>query len=510
MMMIGTQKMGGRNRTGQKRRDVLTMAAVGTNSRIAMDPSTRASTRGCPYYRRLRYSSVLVLVGITGAFLLGGLLSVLGTSVCLMIVGGFVLTIIVLMRQDELALTILLLAHLYVDWYLAMDILSIVLVIVLLGVFYLARSAARPWVEPRLLVLWALFLGLALFPAIRGALTQRDMLIYYPNVVLGAFLWFWMGAFIARNMFALRQLFNMLALFATCIALHTIIQSRFGITLFGLARVDAYIATMGNYQLSGSSEVYRVGSFFIDPNWDGAFLAMMLFPPLGLFLKSRLFLEKILYLVEILLIAIGLLFTYSAGAWLAALVGCAVFFLFVGSTRYRVQLLAFFLVVAVVMFIGFPGQMNLLLQHGSDPTELMLRNGVWQTGLRVMLKYPWTGVGLGHTAYLQYAEPLRVPAQFLPLDHPHNSYLEWGAMAGIPVLVVFVALLALALGYAVQNWRHVDGQTRLLIGAGIAAAVVLSFNSWSINGWTLLPLAAVGWTILGAISSPLLRKKLDS
>ncbi|MDQ6661365.1 MAG: hypothetical protein M3Z24_10410, partial [Chloroflexota bacterium] len=67
----------------------------------------------------------------------------------------------------------------------------------------------------------------------------------------------------------------------------------------------------------------------------------------------------------------------------------------------------------------------------------------------------------------------------------------------------------LALGYAVQNWRIVDGQTRLLIGAGIAAPTVLSFNSWSINGWTLLPLAAVGWTMLGAISSPLLIKKFD-
>jgi hypothetical protein len=45
-----------------------------------------------------------------------------------------------------------------------------------------------------------------------------------------------------------------------------------------------------------------------------------------------------------------------------------------------------------------------------------------------------------------------------------------------------------------------------LLGGGIAAVLALSINSVSINGWTLPPLAAPGWLILGAIASPLLRK----
>ena len=80
-------------------------------------------------------------------------------------------------------------------------------------------------------------------------------------------------------------------------------------------------------------------------------------------------------------------------------------------------------------------------------------------------------------------------------------------MAGIPVLLVFLALLSVALWWALRNWKRADLRSRSLIGAGIAAVIALSFNSWSNQGWTLPPLAALGWVILGSVSSPLLMKK---
>ena len=61
-----------------------------------------------------------------------------------------------------------------------------------------------------------------------------------------------------------------------------------------------------------------------------------------------------------------------------------------------------------------------------------------------------------------------------------------------------------------SNWVLVDKDTRPLLCGGIAAIVALSLNSFSINGWTLPPLAAIGWIILGVISSPLLAKSLKS
>jgi len=48
-----------------------------------------------------------------------------------------------------------------------------------------------------------------------------------------------------------------------------------------------------------------------------------------------------------------------------------------------------------------------------------------------------------------------------------------------------------------HNRALLNTETRVLLSAGIAAIVALSVNSFSINAWTLPPLAAAGWIILG-------------
>ena len=422
------------------------------------------------------------------------------------VVGAIIMALIILLRQDQLAVTAVLLVSLYYDWYQAYRVGALILMVALLIIFFLNRSLKRPWVAPRALWLWALFLGLAIFPAIRGALTVHDLIIYYPSIVLGALVMFWLGTIIARDAASIRRFFKILAGFAVLIAVHTIIQATTGITLLQSSIATDYLQSVSNYQLTAGIDVYRLGSFFVDPNWNSAFLALTLFIPLGLFFESPFLPEKILYLAEALIILPALLFTYSTGSWLAALVGMLVFVVLIGQLRYRIQIVLFAVVAVLFLLVVFSSQVNLLLQHSSDPGELALRNGVWQTAWRVIQAFPLTGVGLGHLAYLQRAEPYRVIAQYKPFDHPHNSYLEWGAMAGLPVLCVFLALLLLALWLSLQNWARADARTRSLIGAGIAAIITLSVNSWSINGWTLPPIAASGWLILGAISSPLLAR----
>ena len=130
--------------------------------------------------------------------------------------------------------------------------------------------------------------------------------------------------------------------------------------------------------------------------------------------------------------------------------------------------------------------------------------------MKVIEAFPLTGIGLGLHAYILRAEPYRVPEQYRVLAHPHNSYFELGAMAGLPVLMVFVGLILSGLWQAWGNWIEVDRKQRSLLGCGIAAVVVLSANSFAVNVWTLPPLAAFGWTILGVVSSPLLKKVLTN
>ena len=437
-------------------------------------------------------------------------LAMLGTFFWAMLLAAIILIIMLVLRQYQLAAVVFLLVHLYVDWYLGLSIVALGMALALLVLLFLARSPRSPWVEPRALWLWCLFLVITISPAIRGALTPRDTLNYYPNIILGSLLMFWLGTALAQDTAAIRHLFQGLALFATFIAIHTIIQAEFGITLLGSAQADAYLNTVSNYQLITNSNIYRLGSFFSDPNWNGTFLAMMLFIPLGLFIESQHFFAKALYLAEVLIILPALLFTYSAGAWISAAAGTSAFIILAGRTRYRIQLSVLIAIAVVVIIVFFPAQLALLIQHSTGPDELSLRNGTWQTALRIISAYPLTGIGLGQLNYMIQAEPFRVPAQFIPLDHPHNSYLELGAMGGLPVLFVFLALLLFTLWQALYNWKQMDLVTRSLLGGGIAAIVALTVNSWSINGWTLPPLAAVAWLILGALSSPLLCKSRES
>ena len=234
----------------------------------------------------------------------------------------------------------------------------------------------------------------------------------------------------------------------------------------------------------------------------------MLSITLGLFVNSLSLPGKVFYLIEIGLILLALVFTFSTGTLIGASVGVAFFIIFVGRTRYRVLLLAIILISAVIIIEAFPTQIRAFLQHSSNPQELMLRTGAWETAIRVINAFPITGIGLGLNNYLLKAEAYRVPAQYVPLVHPHDSYLEWAAMAGLPVLLIFLSILLFALWLTLRNWMAADVRTRSLLGAGIASAIALSTNSISINGWTLPPLSALGWLIL-ACSSPLLMSTLS-
>ncbi|HLG62260.1 MAG TPA: O-antigen ligase family protein [Ktedonosporobacter sp.] len=423
------------------------------------------------------------------------------------IIGAMIIALLVVLRRDEIAITIVFAIHIYIDWYLGLHIVSVVTALTLLMVFCLARSSEHPWTEPRTLWLWLAYLGLSLFPAIRGATNAYDAAYYYPNIVFGALILFWLGTVLARDRASIRRCFQALAILGSLLAVHTLFQAATGRVLLGSSASQTFLEAKSFYQLTGS-DAHRIGSFFIDPNWNGDFFAIMVFIPLALLVETSSLPAKLLYLVEMSLTLLALLFTYSTGSWIATFAGLLVFVVLVGRASYRVLLLTLIGLAAVAIVLYFPTQIALQLRHASAPAEVSLRVGAWETALRVISAYPLTGVGLGLNAYGLSAEPFRVPAQYVALAHPHDSYLELAAMGGLPVLALFLALLLCNVWFAFRNWLKSDIPTRALLGGGIAIIVTLSVNSISINGWTLPPLAAIGWLILGLISSPLLTKSL--
>lgn len=425
-----------------------------------------------------------------------------------LVVGTLIMTVIIMLRQDEFAANVVIATSIILDWYLHINFVALLIALILLLVFFLTRSPRYPWAEPRALWLWTLFLVLIIFAATRGSLTTYEALYYYNYFTFGAFIMLWLGTVISRNVTSARRFFKILTGFGALVAIHAIIQATTGKFLFWSTVNDSYYASLSNFIFVPGLDTQRVGSFLLNPDWAGPFFAVIFFIAIGLFIGSISLSGKLLYLIETSLLLIALLFTYTYGAMIGACVGFIVLLAFIGSYKYRIQLLSVLFLFLLVIIGFFQTQIYLLVVR-FDPKDSLIRIGAWKTALQVINAFPLTGVGLGLYNYLSRADPYRVPAQYQPLAHPLNSYLEFAAGGGIPVLVAFIALQAFALWLALRNWARLDIPTRALFSGCIAAIITLSIDSLTNNIWTNPPLATLGWLVLGVISSPLLLKTLD-
>jgi O-antigen ligase len=416
-----------------------------------------------------------------------------------------IMALIIIFRQDEFAATAVIAASVILDWYLHINFVAMLMALALLLIFFLARSPRYPWVAPPALWLWVLFLLLIIFAAIRGSLTTYEILYFYNYITFGAFIMFWLGAVLASNMTSVRRFFRLLTGFGTLIAIHAIIQAVTGTFLFWTSLNDYNNELNNNFILAIGSDAVRIGSFLLNPDWSGPFFAFMLLITLGLLVESASLAAKILYLIEVSFIGVALFVTYTYGAWIGFGLGILILVIFIGRMGYRLILCITLFIFAMVILVFFPVQLQLSQLRATDS---LIRFGAWQTALRVIDAFPLTGIGLGQDNYLVRAEPYRVAAQYIPLVHPLNSYLEFAAEGGIPVLLAFVALLGFALWLAFRNWSRADARTRALLAGCIAAVISLSVDSMTNNIWTLPPLATLGWMVLGVISSPLFSREL--
>lgn len=428
-----------------------------------------------------------------------------------LIIGVLVMALIIIFRQHELAATLVIASSIVADLYLGLYFVSLLIACLLLVTFFLARSPGAPWIKPPVFWLWISFVVLAIFPATHG-IDFFDSMQYYLRVFLGAFIMFWLGTLFARNLASIRGLMRMLYIFGVLVALLTILQAVTGRLLFSTSRYEARLQSVASYQL-GTTGISRPGAFLINPDPNACFLAIMLILGLGLLVENPSVMKKVLFFAGSLIIALALLLTFSTEGMLSAIGGSLVLLVLVGRMRYRIFFLLLLVGAVAIILIAAPTQIALLLQHAQAPSELQLRIGAWQTGIHVIQAFPFTGLGLGDYVYQFGAEPYRVPTQHRILDHPHDAYLQLAALGGIPLLIVFLILLAILVFLALHNWRLADSQSRPLLGAGIAVVTVLCIYSLSDAGWTVASLATSGWMMLGLIASPLLRtgeKSIDA
>lgn len=341
-------------------------------------------------------------------------------------------------------------------------------------------------------------------PIVSGIYLPETLAYYEVGIFLTPLLAFIVGVQAAANVAQLRRLLGYLSAFGALIATHTIIAASTGTFVLETTHQASYLAARSDFTLADST-TSRIGSFLQNPDWNGALLAFMACIALGVAFASTSIAGRLLGVLETVVIIVALLFTFSYGAWVGLAIGLLAFLLLVASWRARAWLITLIVAIVGVGGIILQKEVGLLVRHGSTPGELSLRIGAWRTALHIIEAFPLTGIGWGLLNYQEKAEPFRVAQQYRELAHPHNSYLELGAMGGLPVLVVFLVLLA---GVIRLTWKNCSSSrlpNRALFCGILAATIALAVNSVTINAWTLPPIACVAWLVLGAGASPALR-----
>lgn len=428
------------------------------------------------------------------------------------------------LRRDVLSAVVLVGAAIVEDWFQLLPVshglhfTSLMAAMVLLAIIFIAQRKERPWraVRPLDLLFWGVFLLLGLLAVPRSLnlplshsylLTQA--LAFYAYVFLAAGAFWLLGTVVVREESDVRRLCALLAALATILAIHAIIQEVTGILLFETPAWAKYLADphVNYFRLPGGIE--RATTFFVAPDIAESFFSSVIFLPLGLLVTARGWQGRALYTIEIVLILLALLFTFGPVGWAAVGVGVIIFALLGLRGRARVIFLGGLAAAVLAGSVLLAREWHTLLKHATGKNELGLRTAIWHTALNIIRAHPLLGIGLGTGAPYQLREvPYNDPSLRHTYPNPQNSFLEFAAFAGIPVLIVFLLILGRGVARAVRNYQHADATLRPVMLGLFLVLVGFSINGLSDITFVAPPLVPLGYLVLGALASPRLTAAL--
>jgi O-antigen ligase len=236
----------------------------------------------------------------------------------------------------------------------------------------------------------------------------------------------------------------------------------------------------------------RVQALFKDPNVFGPFLVPAALILMEETLTPRLFgFRRVLKVLLLVLLALGLIFSFSRGAWANLAVGIAMVLVVMALRRGggRKVLLALTLgLVAAALVAGavsLSGSGDFLADRARIQSYDADRFGAQVAGLEPAQRYPF-GVGPGQ---FELVAPISA----------HSTYVRVLAEQGLPGFAAFLALIVFTLGAALAN--AVAGRDTYGIGSAalLGAWCGILVNSFVIDTlhwrhlWVVAALIWAGW-----------------
>lgn len=244
---------------------------------------------------------------------------------------------------------------------------------------------------------------------------------------------------------------------------------------------------------------------FGNPNFIGAFL--------GMFITGSIafaFSDHFAWKYRIAFIVLGLLALYEikeshavqglvvTGAGLA-MIG---FYLIRSKTKGWTPVAGYMVAVAVVGTFALAGA----LQKGPLASiiykkSVSLRGTYWETGIKMGMDKPWTGVGMDsygnwYRAFRPDRALIDTPGVGTVTNAAHNVVIDIFAYGGFPLLITYLAILAAGIWAIVK----VTLRGRAYDGTFVALATTwVAYQLQSIISINQVGLAIWGWVLIGAL-----------
>jgi O-antigen ligase len=169
-------------------------------------------------------------------------------------------------------------------------------------------------------------------------------------------------------------------------------------------------------------------------------------------------------------ILVGLILTWSRGAWLAAGMGLGALAVATRSRRTAMVVGYVVLLAALAAPFAAPRWPTQAVRVDERPgaAHPVGRLAMWGAALRMAADHPWTGTGF--TTYERaYSRYQTLPAGMGPPPHAHNLFLTFAAETGLPGTAALAAFLGTGL---LAAWRWGRGGAQDPDRAGLAAIVL--------------------------------------
>ncbi len=245
----------------------------------------------------------------------------------------------------------------------------------------------------------------------------------------------------------------------------------------------------------------RVYSTLDNPNMLAEYLVLILPFTLSAMLRQRRVIRVFGCLLSACAMTMCLIFTWSRGAWLGAILSALIFLLLTSHRALSWTALLSAPVVATVHFLPEQLLRRFASIGSTADSSIRYRLYLWDGVERMLGDWWFCGVGVGEDAfravYVNYALPGIEQAM-----HAHSLYLQLLCAFGVAGLVAFALILLLWLRRALEYYRLAATRSAsMTLLAGIAGIAGILLMGCFDDVWYNYRIFFLFWAVMGLVNA---------